>query len=123
MPGCFGLWHGLPEGDALLACCPSLWPMPIPEHCGRQGRPWFPMAAGIGAVLVNLVLNYILIFGHFGVRAMGVRGAALATVVSRYVELAIVALWTHTHGGERALHPWGLSLYVYPEAADRTDPS
>lgn len=64
----------------------------------ETGQTLVPMAAGIGAVLVNLVLNYILIFGHFGVRAMGVRGAALATVVSRYVELAIVALWTHTHG-------------------------
>ena len=64
----------------------------------ETGQTLVPMAAGIGAVLVNLVLNYILIFGHFGVPAMGVRGAALATVVSRYVELAIVALWTHTHG-------------------------
>ena len=56
-----------------------------------------PMAAGIAAVLVNLTLNYILIFGHFGAPALGVEGAAIATVVSRFVEMAIVALWTHTH--------------------------
>ena len=56
-----------------------------------------PMAAGIAAVFVNLVLNYILIFGHFGAPALGVEGAAIATVTSRFVELAIVALWTHTH--------------------------
>ena len=54
-----------------------------------------PMIAGICAVLVNLFLNYVLIFGHFGLPVMGIRGAALATVVSRYVELAIVAAWTH----------------------------
>ena len=57
-----------------------------------------PMIAGVSAVFVNLILNYILIFGHLGVPAMGVRGAALATVISRYVELAIVAGWTHLHG-------------------------
>ena len=56
-----------------------------------------PMAAGITAVFVNLILNYILIFGHFGAPALGVEGAAIATVVSRFVELAIVAAWTHTH--------------------------
>ena len=56
-----------------------------------------PMCAGICAVFVNLILNYILIFGHFGAPALGVEGAAIATVTSRFVELAIVALWTHTH--------------------------
>ena len=56
-----------------------------------------PMCAGIIAVFVNLIGNYILIFGHFGAPAMGVEGAALATVISRFVELAIVAAWTHTH--------------------------
>ena len=62
------------------------------------GETKVPMVAGIIAVLVNLVGNYILIFGHFGAPALGVVGAAIATVTSRYVELAIVALWTHTHG-------------------------
>lgn len=63
----------------------------------ETGQTVVPMVAGISAVLVNLVLNYILIFGHFGVPAMGVKGAALATVISRYVELGVVAVWTHTH--------------------------
>ena len=61
------------------------------------GQSFVPMLAGVVAVLVNLVFNYILIFGHFGAPAMGVSGAAIATVLSRYVELAIVAIWTHTN--------------------------
>ena len=65
----------------------------------ETGQTTVPMAAGICAVGVNLVLNYTLIFGKFGAPALGVIGAAAATVVSRYVELAIVALWTHTHPG------------------------
>lgn len=54
-----------------------------------------PMVGGITAVFVNLFFNYVLIFGHFGLPAMGVQGAAIATVISRYVELLIVAGWTH----------------------------
>ena len=63
----------------------------------EYGKPTVPMAAGIVATFVNLVLNYVLIFGHFGAPVMGVKGAALATVISRYVEAAIVIIWTHTH--------------------------
>ena len=61
----------------------------------ETGQTMVPMVGGITAVFVNLLLNYVLIFGHFGAPAMGVRGAAIATVLSRYVELAIVAGWTH----------------------------
>ena len=61
----------------------------------ETGNTFVPMVAGITATLVNLAGNYVLIFGHFGAPAMGVRGAALATVISRFVELAIVAGWTH----------------------------
>ena len=63
----------------------------------ETGHASVPMVAGIIAVLTNLVLNYVLIFGHFGAPAMGIQGAALATVISRYVELGIVAVWTHAH--------------------------
>ena len=63
----------------------------------ETGAPMVPMAAGICAVGVNLILNYILIFGHLGFEAMGVEGAALATVISRFVEMTIVAAWTHSH--------------------------
>ena len=61
----------------------------------ETGQTKVPMTAGIIAVLVNLGLNYVFIFGHFGAPAMGAKGAALATVISRYVEFAIVFGWTH----------------------------
>ena len=41
---------------------------------------------------INICLNYVLIYGHFGAPALGVRGAAIATLVSRTVELLIVIL-------------------------------
>ncbi len=61
------------------------------------GETVLPMKAGIAAVLVNLSFNYILIFGNFGAPKLGVVGAAIATVLSRFVEVTIVVIWTHTH--------------------------
>ena len=52
-----------------------------------------PMIASMAAVLLNLVLNYLLIFGKLGLPAMGVRGAAYATLISRIVEMTIMVLW------------------------------
>lgn len=63
----------------------------------EMGQTVLPMKAGIAAVLVNLVFNYIFIFGKLGLPAMGVVGAALATVISRIVECVIVVVWTHAH--------------------------
>lgn len=68
-----------------------------------------PMVAGVAAVFVNLVFNYILIFGHFGAPAMGVRGAALATVISRYAELLLVAAWCHRNSQK---HPFIQGAYA-----------
>ena len=67
-----------------------------------------PMKAGVVAVFVNLILNYILIYGKFGAPALGVQGAAIATIISRYVEAAIVLLHTHRH---KADNPFVEGLY------------
>ncbi len=67
-----------------------------------------PMVSGIAAVFVNMALNYVLIFGNFGAPRLGVQGAAAATVISRYVELGILMVWTHTHPEK---FPFGKSLY------------
>lgn len=61
------------------------------------GETMVPMKAGIVAVFVNLVLNYLLIFGKLGFPVLGVVGAAIATVISRYVQAAVVIVWTHRH--------------------------
>ena len=80
----------------------------------ETGQTRVPMAAGIAAVLVNLAGNYVLIFGHFGAPALGVVGAAAATVISRYVELAIVALWTHTHAARQPFIVGALRSFRIP---------
>ena len=66
------------------------------------GQTLVPMKAGVTAVFVNLIFNYLLIYGKFGLPAFGVMGAGIATVISRYVEMAIVLVWTHAHKKENS---------------------
>ena len=76
------------------------------------GETRLPMLASVVAILVNLVFNYFLIFGKCGFPEMGVTGAAIATVLSRYVETAIIMAYTHAkshhfgfiRGAYRSLH-------------------
>lgn len=59
------------------------------------GETFLPMCASVAAVLLNTVLNYVLIFGHFGFPQLGVQGAAIATVIARFVECIIIITVAH----------------------------
>ena len=72
------------------------------------GKTLLPMVAGIISISVNLLLNYLLIFGKLGFPRLGVQGAAIATVISRYVEVLIIVLWTHCH---KEANPFVEGLY------------
>ena len=61
----------------------------------EAGETVLPMVASIAAVLTNLCGNWLLIFGNLGFPKLGVSGAAVATVISRFVEVAIVVIGTH----------------------------
>lgn len=78
----------------------------------EMGETKLPMMASVIGILTNLIFNYLLIFGKFGFPEMGVTGAAVATVLSRYLEMAIIVVYTHgrqdyfsfIHGAYRSLH-------------------
>ena len=61
----------------------------------EMGESVKPMIAGIASVFVDIVFNYLLIYGKFGCPRLEVRGAAIATVMARFVEMFIVVGWTH----------------------------
>lgn len=52
-----------------------------------------PMVGGIFSVVTDVLFNYLLIFGKLGFPEMGVRGAALATVIARVIEMTVVVGW------------------------------
>lgn len=63
----------------------------------EMGESITPMIGGIASVVVDIVFNYLLIYGKFGFPELGVRGAAIATVMARFVEMFVVVGWTHFH--------------------------
>lgn len=79
----------------LIGLVPFIFSQCYASTLRETGETVLPMKAGITAVFVNLILNYIFIFGHLGVPAMGVQGAAVATVISRFVETGMIMIVVH----------------------------
>lgn len=71
--------------------------MKVSEHAVQTAM------VSTGAVLINIVLNAVFIFGLFGVPAMEVQGAAAATLIARIIELVWVVLFSYRKG------------YIHPE--------
>ncbi len=78
----------------------------------ETGQTVLPMYAGLAAVFINLVLNWVLIFGNLGAPRLGVQGGAIATVISRFAEMIIVMLGTHLKSNKN-LFVRGLYKSVY----------
>lgn len=74
----------------------------------EAGRTAVPMKASTLAVGIDVILNYILIYGKLGFPAMGVRGAALATIIARWAECAVMVWWAHNH---EDICPFVIDLY------------
>ena len=63
----------------------------------ETGQTLIPMIASFVAVGSNAILDYLLIFGIGPFSELGVQGAALATVIARYIEALMIIIWAHSH--------------------------
>lgn len=61
----------------------------------ETGETFMPMVIGFAAVCTNCLFNFLLIFGKLGFPRLGVKGAAIATVISRFVECAAVIVYIY----------------------------
>lgn len=75
-----------------------------------------PMIASVSAFTTNFILNYILIFGKLGFSPMGVKGAAIATVIARFAELGILVVWTKLNIEKCPFFKGAFSSLAIPEA-------
>ena len=63
----------------------------------ETGETKIPLYSSLVSVFINALLNYILIFGKLGLPALGVEGAAIATLIARVLECVIIVLYSHLH--------------------------
>jgi len=85
----------------------------------ETGEVVVPMISCIAAVLTNFALNVLLIFGYLGFPALGIKGAAIATVVSRFVELFILIIYAHRNSERFSYLCGAFSSFKIPKALFR----
>lgn len=104
----------------LFGLLPFAFTMGYADTLRCTGETVVPMKASTISVLVNLCLNYILIYGKFGFPALGVVGAALGTVISRYAEAFVIIYWTHRHTKKNPYIVGAFREFRYPSLYLRT---
>ena len=92
------LFYGMQYLGVILFMLPPVYITQVYCSTLREcGETKVPMIAGVIAVLTNLVLDYILIFGKLGLPALGIIGAAVATIIARIIEMLVVIIWSIRH--------------------------
>ncbi len=61
-----------------------------------------PVLVTLISIVIKVLLNYILIFGHFGAPALGVQGEAIATIIARVIECTLILSIVYFEGGPAA---------------------
>lgn len=91
---------------------PALVAHGVKQFAESLKHPWWPMFVMFGGVLLNVLLNWILIFGHWGAPAMGLEGAGWATVIARTVMAVVMLAYVFRAPALRAFQParWRAAL-------------
>ncbi len=71
-------------------CCRDI----LKKYIEGTGKPYVTMTGSIMAFFVNMIFNYILIYGKFGFPALGIHGAAWATLIARSADTLLMAFYT-----------------------------
>jgi multidrug resistance protein, MATE family len=76
-----------------VSLLPALGFQVFRQFAEALGRPWVPMLIMLGGVALNILLNWVLIYGHAGAPALGLVGAGWATLVARFAVLGVIVVW------------------------------
>lgn len=72
---------------------PVLVYLVLRQFAEALGRPWLPMLVMLAGVGLNAFLNWMFIFGHLGMPALGLTGAGISTLISRTLGAAVIFVW------------------------------
>lgn len=86
-----------------VSMIPAIGAMAVKNHADAMNHPWPAFWIVLGGVALNVLLNWILIYGRFGIPAYGLEGAGIATLIARSVALAALLWWCV---GSRHLCGW-----------------
>lgn len=77
----------------MASLVPALASTALKNHADALNRPWPPFWIFLGGVVLNVGLNWVMIFGKLGCPALGFEGAAWATLISRFAILIAMMVW------------------------------
>jgi MATE family multidrug resistance protein len=77
----------------MLSLVPALAATALKNHADALNRPWPPFWIFLGGVVLNVFLNWVMIYGKLGCPALGFEGAAWATLIARSAMLAAMMIW------------------------------
>lgn len=77
----------------MASVIPALGSIALKNHSDALNRPWPPFWIFLGGVLLNIGLNWIMIYGKFGCPELGLEGAAWATLIARTSILVAMIIW------------------------------
>lgn len=79
----------------MASLIPGLMSMVLKNHADALDRPWPPFWIFLTGVLLNVFLNWVMIFGKMGCPRLGLEGAAIATLISRTAILVGMFVWLY----------------------------
>lgn len=90
----------------MASMVPGLMSFALKNHADALDRPWPPFWIFLGGVLLNVFLNWVMIYGNLGFPKWGLEGAAVATLISRIAILVAMFVWLYRAKGLREWVPF-----------------
>ncbi len=90
----------------MASLVPALMSMALKNHADSLDRPWPPFWIFLGGVLLNVFLNWVMIYGKLGCPAWGLEGAAIATLIARIAIVVAMFVWLYRAKGLREWVPY-----------------
>jgi multidrug resistance protein, MATE family len=84
---------------------PSLAYLALRQFAESMGRPWVPVLIILGGVALNILLNWVFIYGHLGMPRLGLTGSGISTLVSRTLGSAVIFIWLRMDPAMRSAWP------------------